>query len=80
MELTQSFFLRTNIKEKLGNLNFNNMKNVETRHEILEYVNVMDNFTVGNEIQNMKDYLLAFKVEDMRLSIKQGSGKRARVC
>ena len=56
------------------------MKNVETRHEILEYVNVMDNFTVGNEIQNMKDYLLAFKVEDMRLSIKQGSGKRARVC
>ena len=67
-------YKRTNSKVKLGTLHFNNMKNVEARYEELENIVMMDNLTVGNLTQNMKDYLLDLKVDDMRLftAIEQG--------
>ena len=37
------------------------MKTVEKRYEALENINVMDNFTVGNVTQNVKEYLLGLK-------------------
>ena len=37
-------------KVKLGTLHFNNMKNAEVRYEVLEDINVMDNFMVGEEM------------------------------
>ena len=53
------------------------MKTVEKRYEALENINVMDNFTVGNVTQNVKEYLLGLKVDDMTLFIaaEQGGGK-----
>ena len=44
-------FKRVESKIKLGSLNFNNMKNSEARHEVLKNINVVDNFTIGNETQ-----------------------------
>ena len=43
------------------------MKTVEERHEALENFDVMENFTVGNVTQNVKDYFLDFDVDDLRL-------------
>ena len=70
-------FKRTDSKVKLGTLCFNNMKNAEARHEALEDIHVMDNFMVGNETQNVNDYLLALVAEDMTLfaAVEQGSRK-----
>ena len=50
-------FKITNRKLKLGTLNFNNMKNVEARYEVLKDTHVIDNFTAGNETQKVKGYL-----------------------
>ena len=43
------------------------MKNVEARQEALEDAHVLDNFTVGNLSQNVKEYLLDLTVDDMRI-------------
>ena len=40
-------FKRSDNNVKLGTLCFNNMKNLEARHEVLEDFNVMDKFRVG---------------------------------
>ena len=70
-------FKRTNSEVKLGTLHFNNMKNVEARYEVLENMNVMENFTVGDKTHNVKDYLLNLIADDMRLfvAVEKGSGK-----
>ena len=62
-------FKWTDNKVKLGNLHFNNVKNVEARYEVLEEINVMDNFIVGEEMQTMKDHLLSLIVEDKKLHV-----------
>ena len=62
-------FKRTNSEVKLMTLHFNDIKNVEARYEAIEYIHEMDNFTVVNEKQNVKDYLLASTVDCMRLPI-----------
>jgi len=48
-----------------------------SRYEALENIDLMENFTVGNETQNVKDYLLDLKVDDMTLfiAIEQGGWK-----
>ena len=61
------YFKTTDNKAKLGTLHFNNKKNTEDRCEVLEDIDVMDKFIVGDETQNVKDYLLALIAEDMRL-------------
>ena len=48
------FFKRTDSTVKLGTLCFNNMKNAESRCEVLEGVHAMDDFKLGNETQNLK--------------------------
>ena len=55
------------------------MKTVEERHEALENFDVMENFTVGNVTQNVKDYLLDLKVDSMTLFIdgKKGGAKKS---
>ena len=48
-----------------------------SRYEALENIDLMENFTVGNETQNVKDYLLDLKVDEMTLfiAIEQGGWK-----
>ena len=41
------YFKSEDKKVKFGILHVNNMKNVEAIHEVLEDINVMDNFMVG---------------------------------
>ena len=43
------FFNQADSKVKLGTLNFNNMKNVESRYEALDEIQAMENFIAGNE-------------------------------
>ena len=70
-------FKRIENKLKLRTLYFNNVKNAEARHEVLEDTHAMDNFALVNETKNVKDYLLALIVEDMKLfsAFEQGSGE-----
>ena len=72
-----SFFQKNKQQKKTKNPKFNNVKNVEAKHEFLEDIHVIDDFMVGNEMQNVKYYLLASTVEDMRLfvAVEKGSGK-----
>ena len=48
MEPMQSTFRskKTNSEVKLGTSHYDNMKNVEARYEVLENVNVMEDFIV----------------------------------
>jgi len=48
-----------------------------SRYEALENIDLMENFTVGNETQNVKGYLLDLKVDEMTLfiAIEQGGWK-----
>ena len=62
-------FKITNSKAKLATLHFNNMKDFEARHEVLEDAHMLENFKVVNTTQNVKEYLRYLKVNDMRLSI-----------
>ena len=64
-------------KVTLWTFYFSKMKNAEARHEFLEDAHVVDNFIVGDNMQNLKDYLLALIVEDVKLfvAVEQGSGK-----
>ena len=54
----ETYFNRGDNKVKLGKLHFNNATNEEARHEVLEDINAMDDFTIRKEMQNVKDYLL----------------------
>ena len=76
------FFKRADEKWKLRTFHFNNVKNAKARYEVLEDVNVMDNFVLGYEMQNVKDYLLVFAVEDRNLFVanEQGSEEWVIVC
>ena len=53
------------------------MKNVEARYDLLDNIQVMDNFIVGNNTHNAKDYSLDLKADNMRLfiSAEKGGGK-----
>ena len=53
------------------------MKNIEARYELLEKLNVMENFIVDEELHNVKDYVLALIIDEMGLFVvlEQGSGK-----
>ena len=45
------------------------MNNVKAKHEVLENMNVMENFIVGNENHNVKDLLLTLIVYYIRLFV-----------
>ena len=66
----KAFLSKTNTEIKLGTLYFNNMNNVEARYEVLERMNVMENFIAGEEMHNVKDYLSTLIVDDMILFVE----------
>ena len=63
MKPMQSAFTLKNSETKLGSLHVSDVKNVEARYEALENMRVMENFIIGEETCNVKDYLLALKVD-----------------
>ena len=50
------------------------MKNVEARYELLDDIQKIDSFIVGNKTHNIKDYSLHMKVDKMRLFIASEQG------
>ena len=62
-------FERTNNKEKLGTPLFNDVNNVESRHEVLECTHAIDSFLVVSETKKFKDYSLSLTVEGVRLFV-----------
>ena len=73
---------RKNSKAKPETLCFNNMKNLEVTSEELVDTQVLDNFTVENVTQNLKEHSLDLKLDYMRtlIAIEQGEGERSRMC
>ena len=62
---------------RLETLNLNNIRNMEKKYEILEVIDITNTVTIRKNNYQLKDYLLAIKVEKMNLfiTIKQGEGK-----
>ena len=53
-----ALFKKTNLEIRLGTLHLNNLRNIETRYEILEDLNIKNKFLIKRKENNIKDYLL----------------------
>ena len=69
-------FKKINSEVKLGSFHFNNMKNVEARYEVIEKMNLIINFIVGEETYKVKDYILTLIVDEMILFLAVGQVSR----